>query len=170
MKSVLLQALRTALAVMLLTGAWLLACQGSAVAQMPQRMLAGVLTVAAMAVLFAALFRRVRSEDRIARLEADLCREQNARSQADQALAEADLLLARLTARAPGAGEDDGAAPEVQLIAQLAQVQAELAQIQLHGALDPVCAGRIGRARDRLEQVARIARSNRGTARAAQPG
>jgi len=74
--------------------------------------------------------------------------------------------LARLTARAPGQAGDD-AAPEVQLIAQLAQVQAELAQIQQHSALDPVCAGRIGRARDRLEQVARTVRN---TARAAEPG
>ena len=36
-----------------------------------------------------------------------------------------------------------------------------------HNALDPVCAGRIGRARDRLEQVARTARNS---ARAAEPG
>lgn len=168
MKSVLLQSLRTALAVLLLAGAGLFAYRGpAAVLQMPQRLLAGALLVGGMAALFAVLFRRVRSEDRIARLEAELCREQNARSQADQALAEADMLLARLTARAPGRDGAAAAAPEVQLIAQLAQVQAELAQIQQHNALDPVCAGRIGRARDRLEQVARIARN---TARAAEPG
>jgi hypothetical protein len=168
MKSVLLQPLRTSLAVLLLAGAWQLAYHGPEVLLMPQRLLAGALMVGAMAVLFTILFRRVRSEDRIARLEADLCREQNARSQADQALAEADLLLARLTARAPGrAGEQEDLGPEMQLIAQLAQVQAELAQIQQHNALDPVCAGRIGRARDRLEQVARIARC---AARAAEPG
>jgi hypothetical protein len=168
MKSVLLQALRTALAVLLLAGAWQIAFRDPVVAEMPQRLLAGALVVAGLGSLFALLFGRVRSEDRIARLEADLCREQNARSQADQALAEADLLLARLTARAPGyADGQEDAAPEVQLIAQLAQVQAELAQIQQHGALDSVCAGRIGRVRDRLEQVARIARNN---ARAAEPG
>jgi uncharacterized small protein (DUF1192 family) len=168
MKSVLLQSLRTALAVLLLAGGWLLAYRSPVAPQMPQRLVAGALMVAAMATLFAVLFGRLRSEDRIARLEADLCREQNARSQADQALAEADLLLARLTARASGhaIGNED-AAPELRLIAQLAQVQAELAQIQQHGSLDPVCAGRIGRVRDRLEQVARLARN---TARAAEPG
>lgn len=168
MKSVLLQSLRTALAVLLLAGAGSVAYRGSGVLETPERLIAGALVVGAMAGVFAVLFRRVHSEDRIARLEADLCREQNARSQADQALAEADLLLARLTARASGrADAQDGAAPEAQLIAQLAQVQAELAQIQQHNALDPVCAGRIGRARDRLEQVARIARNS---ARTAAPG
>jgi hypothetical protein len=168
MKSVLLQSLRTALAVLLLAGAWQFAYRGPVIFEKPERLLAGALMVAAMAALFAVLFRRVRSEDRIARLEADLCREQNARSQADQALAEADLLLARLTARAPGrADAQEEAAPEALLTAQLAQVQAELAQIQQHTALDPVCAGRIGRARDRLEQVARTVRN---TARAAEPG
>jgi hypothetical protein len=168
MKSVLLQVLRTALAVLLLAGAWQIAFRDPVVPEMPQRLLAGALIVAGLGSLFALLFGRVRSEDRIARLEADLCREQNARSQADQALAEADLLLARLTARTPGyADGQEDAAPEVQLIAQLAQVQAELAQIQQHGTLDTVCAGRIGRVRDRLEQVARIARNS---ARAAEPG
>ena len=168
MKSVLLQSLRTALAVLLLAGAWQLAYREPVVLEAPQRLLAGALVVAAMAILFAVLFRRVHSEDRIARLEADLCREQNARSQADQALAEADLLLARLTARdAAQLGVAADAAPEALLIAQLAQVQAELAQIQQHNTIDPVCAGRIGRARDRLEQVARTVRN---TARAAEPG
>ena len=167
MKSVWLQSLRTALAVLLLAGAWQLAYRGPVLLEKPERLLAGALRVGAMAALFAVLFRRVRSEDRIARLEADLCREQNARSQADQALAEADLLLARLTARTSGLAGSHDATPEVLLIAQLAQVQAELAQIQQHSALDPVCAGRIGRARDRLEQVARTVRN---TARAAEPG
>jgi thiol:disulfide interchange protein len=167
MKSVWLQSLRTALAVLLLAGAWQLAYRGSVFVEKPERLVAGALMVGAMAALFAILFRRVRSEDRIARLEADLCREQNARSQADQALAEADLLLARLTARTPGLAGSEDAPPEIQLVAHLAQVQAELAQIQQHSGLDPVCAGRIGRARDRLEQVARIVRN---TARAAEPG
>lgn len=164
MKSVLLQTLRTALAVLLLAGAGMFAYRNAVALEMPQRLLAGVLIVAAMAALFAVLFRRVRSEDRIARLEADLCREQNARSQADQALAEADLLLARLTARS-GARAD--ATPEAQLIAQLAHIQAELAQVQQHSGLEPGCAGRIERARNRLEQVARMVRT---TARAAEPG
>jgi hypothetical protein len=168
MKSVLLQSLRIALAALLMACALVLADRGGAVSELPQRLLTGLLTVAALGGVFAVLFRRLRSEDRIARLEADLCREQNARSQADQALAEADLLLARLTARvAEGANGPHDGAPEVQLIAQLAQVQAELAQIQQHNALDPVCANRIGRARDRLEQAARIARNS---ARAAEPG
>jgi thiol:disulfide interchange protein len=167
MKSVWLQSLRTALAVLLLAGAWQLAYRGPVFLEKPERLVGGALVVGAMAALFAVLFRRVRSEDRIARLEADLCREQNARSQADQALAEADLLLARLTARASGRADSDDATPEVRLIAQLGQVQAELAQIQQHNALDPVCAGRIGRARDRLELVARTVRN---TARAAEPG
>jgi thiol:disulfide interchange protein len=167
MKSVWLQSLRTALAVLLLAGAWQLVYNGPIFVEKPERLVAGALMVGAMAALFAVLFRRVRSEDRIARLEADLCREQNARSQADQALAEADLLLARLTARTPGLAGSENTPPEIQLVAQLAQVQAELAQIQQHTALDPVCAGRIGRARDRLEQVARTVRN---TVRAAEPG
>lgn len=168
MKSVLLQSLRTALAVLLLAGGWQLAYRGQAVPDLPQRLLAGALTMFTLAAVFAVLFRRVRSEDRIARLEADLCREQNARSQADQALAEADLLLARLTARAPGrAGKQEHAGPEAQLIAQLAHIQAELALIQQHTVLAPACAARIERARDRLEQVARVVRN---AARATEPG
>lgn len=132
MKSVLLQSLRTALAVLLLAGGWQLAYRGQAVPDLPQCLLAGALTMFTLAAVFAVLFRRVRSEDRIARLEADLCREQNARSQADQALAEAELAL-----------------------------------IQQHTVLAPACAARIERARDRLEQVARVVRN---AARATEPG
>lgn len=168
MKSVLLQSLRPALAVLLLAGGWQLAYRGPAVPDIPQRLLAGALTMFTLAALFAVLFRRMRSEDRIARLEADLCRAQNARSQADQALAEAELLLARLAARAPGhAGKQEVMGREVQLIAQLPHIQTELALIQQYTALDPSCATRIERARDRLEQVARVVRT---AARATEPG
>jgi hypothetical protein len=113
-----------------------------------------------LGTLFALLFRRVRSEDRIADLEAALCREQSARSQADQALAEADLLLARMAARANGdcAGDPAG---------QLVIIQAELTQIQQRCGADQAIRHRLELLRTRLD---RLGTSLRADARAAEPG
>src|SRR6478672_11212370 len=101
MKTVMQQSLRTLIAALLLGGLWSVAA-GAGAAMLPQRMQTPALLLLGVALLCTILCRRVRSEDRIAGLEAALCREQTARSQSDEALAEADLLLARLAARASG--------------------------------------------------------------------
>jgi hypothetical protein len=89
----------------------------------------------------------------MAHLEAELCRERNARGQADEALAEADMLLARLNARSLDAtGEQDPLAP-------LASIQAELAQILHSGAVDAAIAARLELLSCRLELVAKLIRS-----------
>jgi hypothetical protein len=158
MKNVMLRTLMLVLGTVLLAGAWQLAC-ADAGAELARRLASSVLLVAGLATLSAVLCLRLRSEDRIVRLEADLCREQNARSQADQALAEADLLLARLTVRQTRPLSNEASAPEAQVNAQLVHIQAELAQLQQCAPLDAACAGRLERARSRLEQVARLVRN-----------
>lgn len=138
MKTLLNQSMRAALALLLLLGlSASVAFQGRMQA-LPVRLQVATLVLVAGAVLFAVLLRRVRGEDRIAGLEAALCREQNARSQADQALAELDLLLGRLSAR--GNGRRGG----VDAVAQLATIQAELIQLRQHCVLDdPLLASRV---------------------------
>jgi hypothetical protein len=113
-----------------------------------------------LGILVAMLFRRVHSEDRIADLEAALCREQSARSQSDQALAEAELLLARITARANGNCSGDPAG-------QLVVIQAELTQLQQRCGPDHAIRTRLELLRTRLE---RLGASLRAEARAAEPG
>jgi hypothetical protein len=116
---------------------------------LPERLQAGVVVLVMLAVLFASLFRRLRSEDRIARLEAALCREQKARSQADQALAESDMLLGRLTA------SPDGRRGNLDPLAQLVAIQSELLQVRRQYALeDPMLASRIDMLCTRVDRVA----------------
>jgi hypothetical protein len=116
---------------------------------LPERLQFGVLMLVVMTAMFATLFRRLRSEDRIARLEAALCREQKARSQADQALAESDLLLSRLTASA------DGRRGNLDPLAQLVAIQTELLQVRRQYALeDPLLASRIDLLCTRVDRVA----------------
>ena len=139
MNNPVLQTLRALLAVLLLSGLCLVAA-GKLVWAGGGRLPAIVLIVLPLGVVFTLLFRRVQSEDRIARLEAALCREQNARSQADQALAEADLLLARLTARShAGGGDPAGQATAIHAELLLLQSQAAENQSQLALRLELLC-------------------------------
>jgi hypothetical protein len=158
MKTVMQQAVCALIAALLLAGLWRAGADGAAA--LPARLLATALLVLGMGILFALLFRRMRSEDRLAGQEAALCREQSARSQADQALAEADLLLARMTARATGdcAGDPAG---------QLVIIQAELTQIQQRCGADQAIRHRFELLRSRLD---RLGNSLRSDARAAEPG
>ncbi len=145
-------------AILLLAGLW---CAGAGLdAVLPERLRGGAILLLGMAVLYAALFRRVRSEDRIAGLEAALCREESARTRSDQALAEADLLLARMAARASGdcAGDPEG---------QLVIIQAELTQIQQRCTADQAIRSRLELLRTRLDRLGASLRSN---SRAAEPG
>jgi hypothetical protein len=158
MKSAISRTLLLLCAALLLAGGWRLAC-GDAWDGWPRRLTGGAMLAGGLAAACAFSFRRVRSEDRIARLEAQLCCEQGARSRADEALAEADLLLARLTIRRPDNFDGEDVPPEARLEVQLAQVQAELAQLQVQAELDMACTARLERARTRLEQVTRIVRS-----------
>jgi hypothetical protein len=158
MKTAMLRTLLLVSAALLLSGGWRLAC-GDAWDSWPCRLTGSALLAGGLAAACAFSFRRVRSEDRIARLEAQLCCEQGARSRANEALAEADLVLARLTIRRPDNIEGQDVAPEARLEVQLAQIQADLAQLQQQATLDISCATRLERARNRLEQVARIVRS-----------
>jgi hypothetical protein len=139
MNNPLMQTLRAILAVLLLSGLCLVAA-GHLAWSGAGRLPAIVLIVLPLAVVFTLLFRRVQSEDRVVRLEAALCREQNARSQADHALAEADLLLARLTARSR-AGTADPASQAAAIHAELLvmQRQAEENQSQLALRLELLC-------------------------------
>jgi hypothetical protein len=153
------QALRTLFAALLLAGLWHFA-SGPAVFALPQRLQSIALVGLGLATLFALLFRRVRSEDRLAGLEAALCREQSARSQADEALAEADLLLARTAARANGDCSGDPAG-------QLVVIQAELTQLQQRCGADQAIRYRLELLRSRLD---RLGTSLRTEARAIEPG
>lgn len=159
MKTMMRQAMYALIAALLLAGLWRAGVDTTA-APLPSRLGAATLLLLGMGILFVVLCRRVRSEDRLAGLEAALCREQSARSQADQALAEADLLLARMTARATGdcAGDPAG---------QLVIIQAELTQIQQRCAADQAIRNRFELLRSRLD---RLGNSLRSGARAAEPG
>jgi hypothetical protein len=153
------QALRALLAALLLAGLWS-AGAATGMTELPPRLHVAALLLLGLGVLFAILFRRVRSEDRITDLEAALCREQSARGQADQALAEADLLLARMAERASGnyAGDPAG---------QLVIIQAELTQIQQRCGADQAIRNRFELLRSRLD---RLGTSLRADSRAAEPG
>jgi hypothetical protein len=159
MKTVMHQALRALIAALLLAGLWH-AGADTAVAPLPGRLGAAALLLLGMGILLVMLSRRVHSEDRLAGLEAALCREQSARGQADQALAEADLLLARMTARANGDCSGDPAG-------QLVIIQAELTQIQQRCGADQAIRTRFELLRSRLD---RLGNSLRRDARAAEPG
>jgi len=145
-------ALRTLIAALLLAA---LCCAGMAAgfAALPQRLHVATALLLGMGLLFSLLYRRVRCEDRITDLEAALCREQSARSQADQALAEADLLLARLAARANGGWAGDPAG-------QLVIIQAELNQIQQRCAADQAIRNRFDLLRSRLDRLGNSLRSD----------
>jgi hypothetical protein len=153
------QALRALLAILLLAGLRY-AAAGTGASPLPARLQPMALLALGLATLFAMLFRRVRSEDRIADLEAALCLEQSARSQADQALAEADLLLARMAARANGDCSGDPAG-------QLVIIQAELTQIQQRCCADKAIRRRLELLRTRLDC---LGTSLRAESRAAEPG
>ena len=145
-------------AILLLAG--LSRAGAGAEAVLPDLLRAGAAVLLGMAVLYAALFRRVRSEDRIAGLEAALCRKESARTRSDQAFAEAALLLARMAARASGdcAGDPEG---------QLVIIQVELTQIQLRCAADQAIRSRLELLHTRLDRLGTSLRSNY---RAAEPG
>jgi hypothetical protein len=160
MKILLLQSLRATVGALLLLAVWFGMSDRARVLAVPERLQLGVLVLAMMTVLFAALFRRVRSEDRIARLEAALCREQKARSQADQALAESDMLLGRLT------GSGKSRRGNLDPLAQLVAIQSELLQVRRQYALeDPLLASRIDLLCTRVDRVAQAI-----VAHAAEPG
>jgi hypothetical protein len=152
------QTLRALIAALLLAS---LCSAGAAMGMtaLPPRLHMASLVLLGMGLLLAMLYRRVHSEDRIADLEAALCREQSARSQADHALAEADLLLARLAARATGDCPDPAG--------QLVIIQAELSQIQQRCGADQGTRNRLELLRSRLD---RLGNSLRRDARAPEPG
>ena len=149
MKSLLLQSLRATLGALLLLTLWFGMSEHARMLAVPERLQLGVVVLVMMTVMFGMLFRRVRSEDRIARLEAALCREQKARSQADQALAESDMLLGRLT------GAPEGRRGNLDPLAQLVAIQTELLQVRRQYALeDPLLASRIDLLCTRVDRVA----------------
>jgi hypothetical protein len=158
MKTLLHPTMRATLGLLLLLCMWQLAVEGAGWAALSGGVNAGVLLLAALVVLFGALLRRVRSDDRVVRLEADLCRERGARTRADEALAEADLLLARISGRSGRSGVCGQQDP----VGQLGLVQAELMQMQ-HGAADPAIAARIEMLRTRLDLVAKVVRQTART-------
>ena len=149
MKSLPHPSLRLALGALLVLAMGIGLSEHARLPALPENLQAGVVVLVMLAVLFASLFRRLRSEDRIARLEAALCREQKARSQADQALAESDMLLGRLTASA------DGRRGNLDPLAQLVAIQTELLQVRRQYALeDPLLASRIDLLCTRVDRVA----------------
>ncbi|MCS0592409.1 hypothetical protein ACFQ09_05605 [Massilia norwichensis] len=159
MNTTMQKAMRVLTAALLLGGLCWLGASARVDAQSERLRIAAVLLLG-LGLLFATLFRRVHSEDRIADLEAALCREQSARSHADQALAEADLLLARMAARASGNLAPDPAG-------QLIVIQAELAQIQQRCRTDLGTCKQLERLRTRLDH---LGASLRNHVRAVEPG
>lgn len=158
MKTLIHPTMRAALGVLLLLAMWQIAAESAGWTALSGGMHASVLLLAAIAALLGTLYRRMRSEDRVLRLEADLCRERGARSRADEALAEADRLLTRLSGGGAASLRQDP-------VGQLGLVQAELMQMQ-NGAADPAAAARIDMLRTRLELVARAVRQSARTAEA----
>jgi len=146
MKTPMQRTLRSTLAVLLLLGVTLAlvasAWGGGAGA------VAGVLAALVAAGLFAMLVRRLRVEDRAAARSAEQCL---AHAGADEAVLEADLLLARLSAGSSRQGADPAG--------QLMMIQAELTHIQ-YGATDPAVAARLEHVRGRVERVAHALRRN----------
>jgi len=155
--------MRAALGVVVLFVMWQAAAASAGWTVGSGGMHASLLLLVAVAALFGTLCRRVRSEDKVVRAEADLCRERLARAGADAhanaALVEADQLLARISGRAAGGPRHDP-------VGQLGLVQNELMQMQ-NGAADPAAAARIEMLRTRLELVAKAVRK---TARTAEAG
>lgn len=161
MTNLLLQSLRATFAVLLMTGLFvMLASQGSLLSALPEQLQVGGLILAGLALLFTVLFQRVRGEDRIAGLEAALCRADSVRNRADDSVAESDLLLARLNVRSRLAGGID---PYVQLTA----IGAELHELRQQCApTNPLLASRIDLLCRRVAAVARTAH----TSHALEPG
>jgi hypothetical protein len=115
--------------------------------------------VVLLAVLFS-LLQRIRREDSSASREAALCRARSARTQGDPSLAEADRLLARITARAVANGGPDAAG-------QVVAIQAELTQIQQRCSSDLATRARLELLRLRVD---RLGTTLRGESRALQSG
>lgn len=115
---------------------------------------AGILTAMLVLGVFAALLRRLRVEDRTAARDAEQCL---ASTGADEAVLEADLLLARLSAGSTRRGADPAS--------QLMMIQAELTHMQ-YGATDPAVAARLEHVRERVERVAHALRRNTRAAEA----
>jgi hypothetical protein len=110
----------------------------------------------ALLIMLYALLRRIQREDSSATRAAAICRAQSARTQGDPSLAEADRLLARITARAVANGGPDAAG-------QVVAIQAELTQIQQRCASDLATRARLELLRLRID---RLGTTLRGDARA----
>jgi hypothetical protein len=151
--------LRAALGVLVLFAMWQAAILGAGWEAGSGGLHAIVLMLVAATAMVGTLCRRVRSEDKAVRVEADRCRARSACSRADAALLEADQLLARVS----GQG---GIGLRHDPVGQLGLVQAELMQMQ-NGAADPAAAARIEMLRTRLELVAKAVRQ---TARTVEAG
>jgi len=149
MKSLLSQSLRVVLGMSVVTATCLGVLGHRHLPTLPERFQLGAVVLFVLAAVCAALFWRVRGEDRSAHVEAALCRAHKARGQADQALAESDLLLERLT------GAVDGRRGTVAPLAQLMAIQTELQQVRAQYALDnPLLASRIDLLCTRVDRVA----------------
>lgn len=157
MKKLLLQSLRIALGMVVIVATCIGVTGHRQLPSLPERIVLGALALIALAAVCVVLFWRVHSEDRSARVEAALCREGKARTQADQALAESDLLLERLTRGT------DSRPP----LAQLMAIQAELQHVRRQYALaNPPLASRIDLLCTRVDRVAQAL----SAAHAAEPG
>jgi hypothetical protein len=145
MKNLLLQSLRIALGIAVVVATCAGVTHHRQLPSLPERVVLGALALLALAAVCVVLFWRVRSEDRSARVEAALCRERNAGTCTDQALAESDLLLERLTR-----GRDSRPP-----LAQLMAIQAELQQVRRQYApANPSLASRIDLLCTRVDRVA----------------
>jgi hypothetical protein len=163
MKSPMLRTLLVVAVALLLAGLWRLAGE-EAWDGWPHQLVLRALPASGFAALATAACRRLRDEDRGARLDAERCRRRGAPGRDDDALAEADLLLARLAVHADTGAQDEAASQDARLEAQLAQVQAELTQLQQQAAFDLVQAARMDSVRDRPAQATVIVRSAGGAA------
>lgn len=154
--------------------AWAVLPVPAALRSVPPALLAcALVTVAALLLAFLGLRRNVSTEERAHALQLQLAAEREARTQADQALAEHHELLCRLVRRQEGLreGERSRIARDLddQLGIRLSRLRAELSRLHDSADAEPRLAGRLGGALARVDGAITAVRAVAGGRRPIGP-